>query len=174
MTKFKKYLFVMLMTFVALVLVGCGDKPVELPAPTEITINFDIFDGTESDPYVLVGNQMYLSAEVNAGADSKVTWTLAATDRAELAEEDGSAVITAKAAGNIEVTCASVKDPNVKATVSIEVVLSNDFNAVLTDAINEIKSKLPVYVAADFEALAEVATPLSDMEKSYIYNFNII
>ena len=151
MAKIKNYLLVVLMAFVAFALVGCGGGEVELPAPTEIQINFDIFDGSESDPYVLVGNQMYLSAEVNAGADSAVTWSLAATDRAELAEEDGSAVITAKAAGNIEVTCASVKDPNVKATVTIEVVLDDDYNAVLADAINQIKEQLPVYVAGDFE-----------------------
>lgn len=149
MAKIKNYLLVVLMAFVAFALVGCTEPG--LPAPTEIQINYDIFDGTESDPYVLVGNQMYLSAEVNAGADPAVTWSLAATDRAELAEEDGSAVITAKAAGNIEVTCASVKDPSVKATVKVEIVLTNDYNAVLTDAINQIKKQLPVYVDKDFD-----------------------
>lgn len=152
MAKIKKYFLVVLMAFVALVLVGCGDSaPVELPAPTEVTVNYDIYDGSESDPYLLVGSVMYLSATVNEGADATVTWSLAATDRAELVEEDGSAVITGKVPGDIEVTCTSVKDPSVKQTVKIEVVLSNDFNAILTQAIAEIKSKLPVYVAGDFE-----------------------
>ena len=42
MAKIKNYLLVVLMAFVAFALVGCNGGPVELPAPTEIQINFDI------------------------------------------------------------------------------------------------------------------------------------
>lgn len=150
MAKIRNYLLVVVMAFFALVLVGCGTKPVELPAPTELTIKFDIFDGTEDDPYVLVGNQMYLSAEVNAGADPAVTWSAETNGRAEFAEEDGSAVITGVSGGNILVTCTSVKDPAITQTIAVEVVPSNDSNAVITEAINEIKSQLPTYVDKDF------------------------
>ena len=146
MAKIRNYLLVVVMAFFALVLVGCGTGEVELPAPTELTIKFDIFDGTENDPYVLVGNQMYLSAEVNAA----VTWSAETNGRAEFAEEDGSAVITGVSGGNILVTCTSVKDPAITQTIAVEVVPSNDSNAVITEAINEIKSQLPTYVDKDF------------------------
>lgn len=151
MAKIRNYLLVVLMAILGLVLVGCDNGPVELPAPTELTINFDIYDGTENDPYVLVGNQMYLSAEVNAGADPSVTWTADTNGKAEMTEEDGSAVITGISGGNITVTCTSTKDATISQTVTIEVVPSNDSNAVLTDAINEIKSQLPVYVDKNFD-----------------------
>lgn len=147
MSRIKNYLLLVLMAFIAFALVGCSNK---LPAPTEITINFEIFDGTEEDPYVLVGNTMYLSSEVNAGADPNVVWSLATTDKATLVEEDGSAVITGLAGGNIEVTCTSAVDSKVSKTVVIEVVPSNDYNAVLVEAYNKIKAELPEYVDANF------------------------
>jgi hypothetical protein len=46
---------------------------------------------------------------------------------------------------------------------------ADEFDVDAYPALNElIKTYFEAYVAADFEALAEVATPLSDMEKSYI------
>lgn len=145
MSKIKSCLLMVFIFVFALFLVGCGPK-----APTEITIKYDIFDGPEDAPYVLVGNSMYLSSEVNEGADPTVTWSLAETDKASLVEEDGCAVVTGLAGGVVELTCASAIDPAVSATVVIEVVKSENYHLVLVDAAAEIKAALPQYVDKDF------------------------
>ena len=126
----------------------------------------DIYDGKDNDKYVLVGNDMYLSAVVNDGANDEVTWTIDNATRASIKEEDGSCVVTGLKGGMVNVTATSKHDANVKATIAIEVVPSTNYNQVLIDTITEIQSQLPEYTAADFQL------PVIDNEKIQVVYYS--
>ena len=167
MNKIKNVLVLVLLTVIAFVLVGCKgndtpsvpDEP-ELPAPTEMAVNPIIYKGQE-DPYVVVGDKMYLEAVVNEGADDSVEWSIDRVDRASLEEEDGLAVLTGLKGGFVLVTAKSKVDGTITASKKVEVVESENFNDVATQIKNECLEHMPEYADADFK----LYTPENDAVK---------
>ena len=163
MNKLSKLLVLVLFVVLGIVLVGCTgtDTPPEPEkiAPTAITVDATIYSGSDTEKYVLVGNKMYVEAEVEGpeGADETVEWSIEGA-AATLEVEDGVAVVTGVKGGNATVTAKSTLDANVKGSYVVEVVDSEDFNEVVVAAKDEVLAKLPEFATADF-ALPQPSNP---------------
>jgi len=156
MAKIKNLFLLIFVAVIGIVLVGCNPTvdPVEepddsLPAPTELEVLPTIYDGSEKDPYVLIGNKMYLDAIVNDGADDAVTWAVS-NEKGKLTVEDNRAIVEGMKGGNVVITATSVADPSKSASYTIEVVESEDFTVVLGLAKEQILAAMPEYATGEF------------------------
>ena len=158
MRNLKKYLLALLLLVVAFTFVACGEEP-EKPVDdtpvdttvkiTEIKVFPTIYDGEEESPYVLVGEEMYVEAELNDGATEVETWEIdnQAIAKMELNPE-GGVILTGLKAGSAIVT-AKNPDGSIKDSLTIEVCTSKNAQDVLIAANAEIVAAFPKYIAAN-------------------------
>lgn len=167
MKNLKKYLFGLLLLLVAFALVACGEEaPIDEPedddpieeGPKEVAISKievfpTIYDGTEDAPYVLVGQEMYVEAELNDGEECTEVekWEIDGNTIAEMTvNEEGGIILKGIKAGKAVVTAKNA-DGTIKDELAIEVAASANAQDVLVAANTEIINKFPKFVAANVE-----------------------
>lgn len=158
MKKLQKYLLALLLLVVAFTFVACGEEPAkpvdDTPVDTtvkitEISVFPTIYDGTEEKPYVLVGQEMYVEAELNEGATEVESWEVDDPTVVKLENNpEGGVILTGLKAGNAVVT-AKNPDGSIKDSLTVEVCDSKNPQDVLVAANAEIIDKFPKYIAAD-------------------------
>lgn len=146
LTKTKKWLAAFVLAIVALFLVACGGKEDKPVAPTELSISVDVYVGENA---VLVGGEMYLSVQVTpANASKDVNWS---SERPEIAVVNQEGKVTGLKGGTVKITATSKHNENVKDEVEITVIDDLDAMKTLIKAMDDVKAKMPRFVAEDFE-----------------------
>ena len=158
MKNLRKYLLALLLLVVAFTFVACGEEPAkpvdDTPVDTtvkisEIKVFPTIYDGSEEKPYVLVGQEMYVEAELNEDATEAETWAIDDPTVAKLEiNPEGGVILTGLKAGNAVVT-AKNPDGSITDSLTIEVCDSSNPQDVLIAANTEIINAFPKYIAAN-------------------------